>query len=198
MAGLSTLLRAAALGVAALAVQTGDARAQPVAPPEAAILVLNQDRLLTQTDFGQRIQAELEAASQALAAENRRIEAQLTEEELDLTERRPDMSPADFRALANEFDSRVVAIRAAQDAKGRDLQAQSEAAQQRFFEETFPVLLEIIESRGASVLLDSRTVLLSAGSVDITDAAIAAINEALGDGGEAPLIALPGVAPAEQ
>lgn len=108
------------------------------------------------------------------------------------------MSPADFRALANEFDSRVVAIRAAQDAKGRDLQAQSEAAQQRFFEETFPVLLEIIESRGASVLLDSRTVLLSAGSVDITDAAIAAINEALGDGGEEPLIALPGVAPAEQ
>jgi Skp family chaperone for outer membrane proteins len=198
MAGLSTLLRAAALGVAALVVQTGDARAQPVAPPEAAILVLNQDRLLTQTDFGQRIQAELEAASQALAAENRRIEAQLTEEELDLTERRPDMSPADFRALANEFDSRVVAIRAAQDAKGRDLQAQSEAAQQRFFEETFPVLLEIIESRGASVLLDSRTVLLSAGSVDITDAAIAAINEALGDGGEEPLIALPGVAPAEQ
>mmetsp|Transcript_5347 Transcript_5347/g.9484 ORF Transcript_5347/g.9484 Transcript_5347/m.9484 type:complete len:199 (+) Transcript_5347:747-1343(+) len=198
MGSLSTLLRAAALGVAALVVQTGGAMAQPVASPEVAILVLNQDRLLNQTDFGQRIQTELEAASQALAAENRRIEAQLTEEELDLTERRPSMTPADFRTLANEFDARVVAIRAAQDAKGRDLQAQSEAAQQRFFEETFPVLLEIIEARGASVLLDSRTVLLSAGSVDITDAAIAAINEALGDGGEEPLIAVPGVAPLEQ
>ncbi|QXT38470.1 OmpH family outer membrane protein [Gymnodinialimonas ceratoperidinii] len=198
MGSLSTLLRAAALGVAALVVQTGDGRAQPVASPETAILVLNQDRLLTQTEFGQRIQTELEAASQALAAENRRIEAQLTEEELDLTERRPSMTPADFRALASEFDARVVAIRAAQDAKGRDLQAQSEAAQQRFFEETFPVLLEIIEARGAAVLLDSRTVLLSAGSVDITDAAIAAINEALGDGGEEPLIAVPGVAPLEQ
>lgn len=192
------MLRAAALGLAALAVSAPVGMAQTLAPPAGSILVLNQDRLLTQTEFGQRIQQELDAASQALAAENRQIESQLTDEELDLTERRPLMAPEDFRVLADEFDARVVAIRAAQDAKGRDLQAQSEAAQQRFFEETFPVLLEIVEARGAAVLLDSRTVLLSAGSVDITDAAIVAIDEALGDGGEDPLIFLPGVTPAEQ
>lgn len=192
------MLRAAALGLAALAVSAPVGMAQTLAPPAGSILVLNQDRLLTQTEFGQRIQQELDAASQALAAENRQIESQLTDEELDLTERRPLMAPEDFRVLADEFDARVVAIRAAQDAKGRDLQTQSEAAQQRFFEETFPVLLEIVEARGAAVLLDSRTVLLSAGSVDITDAAIVAIDEALGDGGEDPLIFLPGVTPAEQ
>lgn len=192
------MLRAAALGLAALAVSAPVGMAQTLAPPAGSILVLNQDRLLTQTEFGQRIQQELDAASQALAAENRQIESRLTDEELDLTERRPLMAPEDFRVLADEFDARVVAIRAAQDAKGRDLQAQSEAAQQRFFEETFPVLLEIVEARGAAVLLDSRTVLLSAGSVDITDAAIVAIDEALGDGGEDPLIFLPGVTPAEQ
>ncbi|OAN75524.1 hypothetical protein A8B78_16035 [Jannaschia sp. EhC01] len=191
MARLLTLLHAAAFTLAAFAY--GPADAQPVAPPGAAILVLNQDRLLTQTEFGQRIQSELDAASQALAAENREIEAQLTEEELDLTERRPTMPTEEFRALADEFDTRVVAIRAAQDAKTRDLQAQAEAAQQRFFEETVPVLLEIVQARGASVLLDSRTVLLSAGSVDITDAAIVAIDEALGPGGDAPLISLPGL-----
>lgn len=192
------MLRAAALGLAALAVSAPVGMAQTLAPPAGSILVLNQDRLLTQTEFGQRIQQELDAASQALAAENRQIESQLTDEELDLTERRPLIAPEDFRVLADEFDARVVAIRAAQDAKGRDLQTQSEAAQQRFFEETFPVLLEIVEARGAAVLLDSRTVLLSAGSVDITDAAIVAIDEALGDGGEDPLIFLPGVTPAEQ
>ncbi|WP_341861549.1 OmpH family outer membrane protein [Gymnodinialimonas sp. 57CJ19] len=192
------MLRAAALGLAALAVSAPVGSAQTLAPPAASILVLNQDRLLTQTEFGQRIQQELDAASRALAAENRQIESQLTEEELDLTERRPLMSPEDFRVLADEFDSRVVAIRAAQDAKSRDIQTQSEAAQQRFFEETFPVLLEIVQARGAAVLLDSRTVLLSAGSVDVTDAAIVAIDEALGDGGEDPLISLPGVTPDEQ
>ncbi|GAB5445906.1 OmpH/Skp family outer membrane protein [Gymnodinialimonas sp.] len=189
-------LHAATLALAAFAF--APAQAQPLAPRDAAILVLNQDRLLTQTAFGQRIQSELDAASVALAAENRQIEAQLTEEELELTERRPTMSPEDFRVLADEFDARVVAIRAAQDAKTRDLQAQAEAAQQRFFEETFPVLLDIVQSRGAAVLLDSRTVLLSAGSVDITDAAIVAIDEAMGQGGDAPLISLPGVTAPEQ
>lgn len=196
MVKLSAFLHAATFALAAFAFVP--AQAQPLSPPNTAILVLNQDRLLTQTAFGQRIQAELDAASQALAAENRQIEGQLTEEELELTERRPTMTPEDFRTLADEFDTRVVAIRAAQDAKTRDLQAQAEAAQQRFFEETFPVLLEIVQVRGAAVLLDSRTVLLSAGSVDITDAAIVAIDEALGQGGDAPLISLPGVALPEQ
>lgn len=197
----SALLHAAAFTLAAFALASlqllapSPVQAQTNAPQAAAILVLNQDRLLTQTEFGQRIQIELDATSQALAAENRQIEAQLTEEELELTERRPTMSPEDFRTLADEFDTRVVAIRAAQDAKTRDLQAQAEAAQQRFFEETLPILLEIVQARGAAVLLDSRTVLLSAGSVDITDAAIVAIDEALGQGGDAPLISLPGLAP---
>lgn len=199
MAAIRTFLHAAAFGLAAFALALSPAQAQQLGPvPSNAILVLNQDRLLTQTAFGQRIQTELEAASVSLAAENRRIEEQLTEEELELTERRPTMTPDEFGELADEFDTRVVGIRAAQDAKARDLQAQAEAAQQRFFEETFPVLLDIVQSRGASVLLDSRTVLLSAGSVDITDAAITAIDEALGSGGDAPLISLPGPSTPEQ
>ncbi len=198
MRSVSTILRAAALGLAALLSVAPPAAAQGTLQPRPGILVLNQERLLAQTLFGQRIQSELEAASVALAAENRQIEMQLTEEELALTERRPNMTPGDFRALADEFDVRVTAIRAAQVAKGRDLQTQSEAAQQRFFEESVPILLDIVQTRGAAVLLDSRNVLLSAGSVDITDVAIAAIDEALGDGGDAALIFLPGLTDAPQ
>lgn len=199
MASIRTFLHAAAFGLAAFAIALPPAHAQQLGQaPADAILVLNQDRLLTQTAFGQRIQTELEAASAALAAENRRIEEQLTEEEQELTVRRPTMTPDDFREVADEFDTRVVGIRAAQDAKARDLQAQAEAAQQRFFEETFPVLLDIVQSRGASVLLDSRTVLLSAGSVDITEAAITAIDDALGSGGDTPLITLPDQSTPEQ
>ncbi len=200
MSRRSTIFRAAALGLAALFVSPLPAAAQVGAPlrpgePAAAILVLNQDRLLSQTEFGQRIQREIEAASAALAAENRRIEAQLTEEELELTERRPTMPAEDFRVLADDFDLRVSGIRAAQDAKTRDLQSQADAARQTFFEEIVPVLLSLVEARGAAVLLDSRTVLLSAGSVDITDDAIAAIDEALGEGGEEPMISILGLSP---
>ena len=180
------ILHAAAFGLAVLAFSAPDARAQS-GPVASDILVLNQDRLLGQTQYGLRIQRELEAASAALAAQNREIEAQLMAEELQLTELRETLETAEFRELADEFDERVTGIRAAQDAKTRDLQAQAEAARQRFFEEIVPILLDLVEAEGAAVLLDSRSVLLSAGSVDITDRAIAAIDAALSQGGVVPL-----------
>ncbi len=196
MGTLTNGLCAAALGLAALAF--APPAASQTGPVRNDVLVLNQDRLLNQTDYGARIQQELEAASVALAAENRRIEEQLTTEELELTDLRQTLPADEFRVLADEFDTRVSAIRAAQDAKTRDLQAQAEAARQRFFEETVPILLELVEDRGASVLMDSRTVLLSAGGVDITEAAIDVINERLGRGGDEPLIAIPGLSTVPQ
>ncbi|MDG3040144.1 OmpH family outer membrane protein [Roseicyclus marinus] len=160
--------------------------------PASAVLVLNQERLLSQSLYGQRIQREVEAAGAVLAAENRQIEAQLTEEELALTERRSLMTPEDFRPIAEEFDTRVNGIRAAQEAKGRALQQQAEAAQQAFFETVFPILVEILRNRGASVLMDNRALLLSADGIDITEEAIALIDARLGEGGDAPLIDLDG------
>jgi Skp family chaperone for outer membrane proteins len=164
------------------------------AEPASAVLVLNQERLLSQSLYGQRIQREVEAAGAALTSENRRIEAQLTEEELALTERRALMSPEEFRPIAAEFDARVNGIRAAQEAKARALQQQAEAAQQAFFETVFPILIDILRARGGSVLMDSRVVLLSADGVDITDEALSLIDARLGEGGTEPLIDLDGTA----
>ncbi|MBC6437395.1 MAG: OmpH family outer membrane protein [Rhodobacteraceae bacterium] len=167
------------------------------AAPQAAgagpdgILILSQDRLFSDSLYGQRVQATLEAAGAALTAENRRIEAQLTDEELRLTGQRPTMDPAEFRLLADEFDTRVREIRATQDAKAQSLAAQADAAQQHFFELAVPVLLQIVQERGAAVILDNRAVLLSAETVDITSVAMTRINEEIGDGGGGSLLLLP-------
>jgi len=166
----------------------------PRQPLPSAILVLNQERFVSQSLYGQRVQREVEAASEDLAAENREIEAALTQEELDLTELRATMDTDEFRALADEFDQRVEGIRAAQEAKQRALQTQADLAQARFFEIASPILVDIVRQRGAAVLMDSRAVLLSAGGVDITDIALARINEEVGEGGDAPLIDLSGAA----
>ena len=65
MFGLRKTLLAATLGLAALACAPVPVDAQAA----GEILVLNQDRLLTQTLFGQRIQQELEEASSALSCD---------------------------------------------------------------------------------------------------------------------------------
>lgn len=181
------MLRIAAICLALL-------MAAPVAAQQGqlpqGVVILDQERLFADSLYGQRVQAELDAAGQALAAENRSIEAALTSEELELTERRAEMPREEFAVLAEEFDIRVEALRDEQDAKARALSDAIDRARQQFFDLAVPVLLDLVQARGAAVILDNRAVLLSADTVDITDAAIAAVDERLGEGPDEPLLEL--------
>ncbi|PYE86213.1 OmpH family outer membrane protein [Pseudoroseicyclus aestuarii] len=176
----------------ALALGAGPAAAQrveeagpatgPAVPP--SVLVLDTDRLFAETAFGQRVSEEVGARTDALIEENRRIEAQLTEEERSLTERRATMDPAAFREEAEAFDTRVQAIRQEQDAKERALQQSVSAERGAFLDAAGPTLGQLMLDRGASVILDRRSVFLSAAAADITDAAIEALDRSIGDGAD--------------
>ncbi|TCP40945.1 periplasmic chaperone for outer membrane proteins Skp [Rhodovulum marinum] len=144
------------------------------------ILTIDQDRLFTDSRFGQALVESLEAESAALAAENRRIEAELIAEERALTERRTGLPAEEFRALAEAFDAKVVEIRRAQDTKSRALNQRSEADRQAFYRQALPLVAEIVRERGAVVVLERGAVILSAEQVDITDEAIQAIDRTLG------------------
>ncbi len=166
------------------------------------ILVIDIERVFSATVAGQRVTRALEERFAALAAENRRIEAELMAEERQLTELRPTMDPEEFRKLADEFDARVQRIRAEQDAKQKALQEQRAAERQDFVDNIAPVLSEIGRERGALVILERRAVLLSADAIDITDEAIARINALLAgqqeQQGQTPEESAPRTGPAEQ
>lgn len=166
-----------AVGLVVLACGAGVAPAQDLrAPLRSPILVIDQERLFAESVTGQARIEQSEAETAALAAENRRIENELTIEESDLTEQRAQMPPEEFRALAEAFDAKVVAIRRAQDTKARSLGQQRENAQQNFYREILPLIAELAAERGAVAVLDRGVVLMSADQIDITDAAIALID----------------------
>ncbi|MCX7300100.1 MAG: OmpH family outer membrane protein [Rhodobacterales bacterium] len=150
------------------------------------VLTIDPDRLFAETVFGQRVTAEVKRDAAALEAENQQIEDQLTAEERSLTERRPTMEVEDFRVEAEAFDARVQAIRAEQDAKERALQQAVTEGRSKFLEAARPILAQIMIESGAAVVLDLRSVFLGVGAVDITDAAIKAVDAALGDGTAIP------------
>ncbi len=170
-------LRALALAAACLAGAVAAGDAQDVIQVPSPILTLDQERLFEGSRAAARISAEIERRTNELTAENRRIEAELTEEELALTERRAALTPAEFRDLADAFHEKVQGIRAAQDAKARELQRMQEEERQSFLRQITPVLAEIVRERGAVLVVDRRSVILSAESIDITDEAIERINE---------------------
>lgn len=156
--------------------------AQDVRAPISAILTIDSERLFLNSDFGKRVAREIEELGNDLAAENRKIEAELAQAEQDLTDRRAGMAPEAFRPLADAFDARVQETRQTQAAKSRKLNALLDQEREAFLNAAGPVLQELMEEVGATVVLERRTVFISSNSSDITSAAIARLNARLGDG----------------
>lgn len=158
--------------------------AQQFGVTQSEILTISPERLFADSEFGQRVAREIEEESAVLAAENRRIEAELTAEEKTLTERRATMPPQEFRALADAFDARVQEFRTTQDAKTRALAQRREEARAEFIEVIIPILAGLMRETGASVILERSTVFLSTNATDITDLALQRVNAAIGDGSD--------------
>lgn len=175
--GMSALLFALLLSGQPVFAQDGPVIRSPV-------LSLDQERLFAGSDFGKRLEAELQADGLILEAENRQIEAALEAEEKDLTERRANLDAAAFRVLANEFDEKVQRIRTEQAAKARALGERSETAQRAFLDTARPVLEQFMLDAGAVVIIDPRSVVMSRAAIDVTDEVIRRVNTIIGDGSD--------------
>ena len=162
--------------------------AQTTGLQQGLVLTIDSERLFLASDFGKRVAAEVEAAGNDLVAENRRIEAELAEAEQELTDMRATMTPEAFRPLADAFDTRVQETRQAQAAKSRALNAQLDSEREVFLNAAGPVLEVLMQELGASVVLERRTVFISANSSDITAEAVTRRNETLGAGATTPVV----------
>lgn len=156
--------------------------AQSVGVVQSEILVLDPERLFEGSQLGQRILSELQTAREDLIARNRRIEAELEEQEQDLTDLRPTISPEEFRQLADEFDRKVQEMRRDSERRVRDLERNRERAPIDFLRQVEPIVIEVMREAGGVVVMDARSVLFRADVIDITDLMIARLNEEIGEG----------------
>ena len=165
-----------------------DAQAQQLGPvitqtPSAApvaVLVLNQERVLSDSEAGKRILAENQSASARHEAEGAALEVELEEEERELTELRDTLPLEDFQARAVAFDEKVVRIRREFAERSATLTREAEARQRAFFAEVIPIITQIMSERGASLVFEQRGVLISGPNVDITLEVIRRIDNSAG------------------
>ncbi len=160
--------------------------AAPVHGQEAAapssVLTVDLEKIARESDYGQRVNGLYQAEILTLQSQAKQVEAELIAEEQDLVAQRDIVSPEEFKELSQAFDRKVVAIREDQNSKQSELQAKRREDQRNLLRLIAPILYEIVSARGASVLIDRRNIVLDLSSVDITDEAIAKMNETLGDG----------------
>ncbi|WP_371223966.1 OmpH family outer membrane protein [Roseovarius sp. 2305UL8-3] len=179
-------MRQAAIGILASALMAaavpGPLQAQDVGVVQSEILVLDPDRLFTETQFGQRLNTEYLKQRDVIIARNRQLETELEAEEQALTDMRAEKTPEEFKALADAFDEKVQEIRRDSDRTVRDLELSRERAPVIFMRTVEPILGQLMQDANGVVVLDVRSVLLRSNVVDITDVAISRIDQQIGTG----------------
>ena len=153
-----------------------------VPSPQAPLLTLDDERLFSGSAFGKAVIERQDKETNALIAENRRIETGLETEEKELTARRATMSRDEFTPMSEAFNLKVEGIRKAQDAKTRALQRNFDEDRRRFLEAARPILAEVMASRGAVAIIDRRAVFVGFENIDITDEATARLDAAFAEG----------------
>jgi Skp family chaperone for outer membrane proteins len=167
----------------ALVVETPE---RPADQSNPAILTIDQEELFSASAWGMRVQADLDQRGSKIAEENERLAVQFSNEEEQLTALRSTLSPEEFRKRADEFDKRVVEVRRQRDSVGRELQDHVEEERAAFFRAALPVLAQVMKERGAVVVLDQRSIFVSAQSADITATMIERIDREIGAGPAEP------------
>ncbi len=158
-------------GMAPVSAQTGTAAAK------TPVLLLDQDRLYRESSYGRAAAAEIRVLVLALQEKEAISKAELEAEEKELSEQRAVMDPEAFRAASDAFDKKVGEIRDAHRAAALDINAQSERFKFLFFRAAEPVLLKMLQERGATMVLDVRNALLAVPSSNITNEAILRVDQ---------------------
>ena len=159
-----------------------DAPAAPVTNGILPVLTLDQDALYLNSQWGQRVQADLERQGREIAAENDRLEKQFADEERELTQLRATLPPEEFGQRADAFDTRVVEVRRERANAARELQTRANEERGTFFRAALPVLAAMMRERGAVAVLDRHSVFVAADSIDVTEALIQRLDAAIGAG----------------
>jgi len=142
------------------------------------VVTVDLERLVSETQIGQYLTFQMNEEAQNLQAERDAIEADLSAEEDGLIKKRETLSLDEFRTLAKEKEKKAVRLRQEQQAKILEISQESNRRRQDLLRSFVPVLSQVMRERGATVLLDRRSVVLDdRATVDITDVAIMIIDQ---------------------
>lgn len=151
----------------------------PTAEQFLPVATLNQDRLFLESMFGKNFSEQFQNNTNTLAEENRRIENELADEEIELTLKRKRLPNTEFRKLADVFNKKVETIRRERAQKLNYLNSSRIQAQRIFFANATPIIIELMQERGIQFILNDQAIFMAANAGDITDSAIERIDKVL-------------------
>lgn len=148
-------------------------------PPSPSIVIIDMQKILRESTAANELQDRIEGQRRAYQEELRKREEELRESEQRLVRERSNLQPEAFAKRRQELEQTVSAAQ-------RDIQQNRQRLDRAFSEGMRHVQVEIIriadqiaDERGANLVLEKSTVLLSHPDYEITDETLRRLNERL-------------------
>jgi Skp family chaperone for outer membrane proteins len=172
-----TRREAVALALLALGLGLGPGLELRPAAADSAILTVSRKSLLNDTDHARALLKSEIALTARLQSRVDAVKAELAAEEQELTRLRPTMDREAFAARVAAFDRKVRRQRRTAQKQAAVLQSAFRAERLKLLEALGPLLEEVRQAHGASVILNADQVLTSDPALDVTGQVIARFND---------------------
>ena len=144
---------------------------------ESQVLVLDIRRALNESNVGQLILEKYKAAIIALNNEFNILQTQLIAEEQDLRDLRSSMEVSEFVKLAESFDQKSTQAREEYRLRKQAIDVELNENTDRLARILSQYAGEVMEEKGATVVLMKNQVIVSSNAIDITSGVMERANQ---------------------
>jgi Skp family chaperone for outer membrane proteins len=155
----------------------------PVAPINAAVLVLDGERLVIESAVGKDMTSKLQAVATQIQNEVRTertpLQAEITAVQAAIGNQTAAQvrANAELRTRVENLDRRLAEQERRDQRRQRELMATDEQARGELNRLVTPVIQEVVQARGGQILLERGAVAYAVGGVDITSDVVARLDQ---------------------
>ena len=147
--------------------------------PNTSIGVLDLNRVLLDAKAAKRASEEIDQIAQNIENELKKSDSDMINEQNKLIEAQSIMAPEAFEKKRIEYEKNIQNYNISRQEKLFSIDKLIEKSRNDILDELKPILEEISEEKGITILLEKGTVLLNAETMDITNEVIKRLNKAL-------------------
>lgn len=151
----------------------------------ASVIVIDYQRIIESSDIGRNMTSQINQIGQQMQAELQPDVASLEAEQQSIAQATQGMTEDQVRrnptltSRVQQFAQRREQIRARGGALGRDMEYTRQMTLNDFNTQITPIVREVMEARGAGVVLDASSVNLMQPGVNATDDVVQRLNQRL-------------------
>tara|TARA_B100002052_G_scaffold129049_1_gene118411 strand:- start:677 stop:1228 length:552 start_codon:yes stop_codon:yes gene_type:complete len=147
--------------------------------PDTNVGVVDLNYILSESDAAVDAAKQIEGIAKQIEEEIKNTDQNLIDEQNELIESQQIMAPAAFDEKRKEYENKVQNYNVTRQEKLMSIDRIVSESRNEVLNALKPILEEISNDNGITVLLEKNSVLLNAENMDITDEALKALNKKL-------------------